>query len=374
MKKVVVIGGGFAGLTAARRLTRASPEVGVTLIDQKETTDFLPMLPDIVGRGIAPASLSYSLEDMAQECSFRFMKAPVTALDIESKEITTGSGKLTYDYLLIASGSETNFYGNENVRQQAYTLDSVEDAKRIAAALKKNEYQHYVVGGGGYTGIEVATNLKAFLDRHKRSGEIVIVERAPSILGPLPEWMKQYVLVNLKALDIEVLVNSAIDKLEPAKAYLAGGKVLDNALVIWAAGVKAAPFIQSLTVEKNQQGRIKVDAYLRLNDTCFVAGDASLVAERSGFLRMAVQFALAQGACAAANIRRSIKGLPLAAFRPVDFGYIIPMANNKSCGRVLGVNLKGKVPTLLHFFMCIYRSWGAKNQREILQNLIGGAR
>jgi len=365
MKKVVIIGAGFAGISALHVL-RDRIDIEVTLIDNKETSDFLPLLPDCIGRGINPENLIYNIA----KATSKFIKEEVAAVDLEKKQVATKSGSFDYDYLIIASGSETNFYDNENIRQNAYKLDSVEDVKRIINVLKEDNFDNYIIVGAGYTGIEVATNLR----RTKPNAKIIVVERAPGILGQLPEWMKKYVAGNLAKLKIDVFTETTIERIEDKKVYLSGNRIFDNTFVVWAAGVKTAAFIQDLKTEKNPQGRIKVDEYLRLNESCFVAGDTAYVAYQNNFLRMAVQFAIMEGEVAARNILRSIKGVNLIKYKPIDLGYVIPMANNRSCGQVFGINLKGFVPTILHFIMCIYRSQEIKNKLGIVGDLIKGGR
>lgn len=370
MIKVLIIGGGFGGISTASRLCKSGLGLDIILIDRKETTDFLPMLPDCIGRGINPEFLACKIKNIAGKLGFKFIRDEVVLIDLDKRQVLAKTQALNYDYLVIASGSETNFYGNENIKESSLTLDSVDDVRKIIGALRQNGFDNFIIGGGGYTGIEVAVNLTVYIDKVKRDGRIIIVERAPAILGPLPEWMKDYVLANLRDLNVEVCLNSTIEKIEGRSVSISGNRTFDNALVIWAAGVKTAAFIQDLKLEKSPQGRIKVDEYLRLNDKCFVVGDAALFTYKESFLRMAVQFAVMQGECAAVNILNSIKGLNLRKFMPGDLGYIIPMANNRSCGEVLGVNLKGFLPTLLHFIMCIYRSYGIKNKLGIIGGLI----
>jgi len=168
------------------------------------------------------------------------------------------------------------------------------------------------------------------------------------------------------------MANSSISAIEEERITLSDGKIIDNCLLIWAAGVKAAGFIQALRVEKNPQGRIKVDVHLRFNESCFAAGDAANFAFGGATLRMAVQFSITEGECAAANIIRSIKGKALCKYKPVDLGYVIPMANNRSCGKIMEINMKGMFPTVLHYLMCIYRSRGIKNKLGLISSLLKG--
>jgi len=188
----------------------------------------------------------------------------------------------------------------------------------------------------------------------------------------LPSWMRDYVLENLKRLNIEVFTATFIDKIEGENIRLSSGVTFENALLIWAAGVKTPDFIQNLNIEKTPQGRIKVDEYLRFAQGCFAAGDAANFSYKDNFLRMAVQFAITEGELAADNIHRSIKGSPLKKYRPLDLGYVIPMANNRSCGRVMGIEVKGLLATFLHYSMCICRSLGLKNKLGLLIALLKG--
>lgn len=373
MAKVIIIGGGFGGLSAAKTLCRGHG-IDVTLIDKRSTSDFLPVLPDCLGRGVSPDHLRYGIADMARRSGFEFSKEDVKSIDLARREIITGRDTLKYDYLIIASGSETNFYGNESIRNNAYKLDDAADAETISEKINENKYSTYMVGGGGYTGVEVAANLRVFLNKRGRKAKVVIVERSNTILGPLPDWMRSYILSNLKRMGVEIFVDTRIERAENGNAYLSNGVILEDAFVIWAAGVKTAGFIQDLDVKKNAQGRIEVDEYLRLDENCFVVGDASYVKHKDGFLRMAVQFAIFQGAHAARNIDRSIRGRNLRKYSPIDLGYIIPMANNMSCGCILGVNVTGPLATMFHFVMCFYRSWSWGNRFGMFKDVlkIGG--
>ncbi|MFH1354823.1 MAG: FAD-dependent oxidoreductase [Candidatus Omnitrophota bacterium] len=372
MKKIVIIGGGFAGLSAAQALFSQRRQVEVILIDKKLNFNFLPLLPDTIGRKISTDFMTYSINDLSKRYRFRFINGDVYTLDLKQNKVFTSRQELFYDYLLIASGSETNFYGDNIAMKSAYKLDDIEDVKKICLGIEKGSFNCYLIIGGGYTGIEIATNLRARLNGKSRHEKIVIIERAASILGPLPEWMKAYVGNNLKMMEIEVLLNTSIKKIESRDIYLSNGLTFKNAMLIWSAGVKAANFIDDLKVEKNPQGRIKVDEYLRLNEDCFVAGDAAHFPYKKSFLRMGIQFSIIEGRCAANNIIRSIGGKRLHKYRPIDLGYIVPMANNKSCGGVLGLKIKGFLATFFHYIMCIYRSYSFRCKLGITRSLITG--
>ncbi|MDD5464961.1 MAG: FAD-dependent oxidoreductase [Candidatus Omnitrophica bacterium] len=370
MKKVMIIGAGFAGLSAARRLSGRGLGLKVTLFDKKGYSDFLPLLPDCIGRGINPQFLICDIAKICRQLKINFIKEEVVSVDLESKHVFISSANYVYDYLIIASGSQTNFFSNQAAQNYAYALNNTNDAKKINEALVSNKFEHFIVCGGGYTGVEAAANLWLYFKKAGLEKKIIIVERAPSILGPLPDWMKIYAQDNLKSMGIEVLANSVIEEIEEDKVRVSARPVFEKAMLIWVPGVRTADFIQNLPVEKNPQGRIVVDEYLRVNPRCFCAGDTAFFEDKNNFLRMAVQFAINEGNQAAVNIIRSIKGLALEKFRPLDLGYIIPLANNKSCGEVFGFKAKGRLATGLHFMMCIFRLRGLSNRRGLIRNLL----
>jgi NADH dehydrogenase len=371
-KKVIIIGCGYGGVVSSWRLSPYKNKIEIIVIDKGKNFNFLPLLPDCLGRKIPVQNLCYPIQKLSSIYGFVFLNQEVLSLDLNNKKVVTSNQSLNYDYLIIASGSETNFYGNAEIKKYAYKLDDVFDAEKIKQTLENEEFDSYLIGGGGYTGIEVATNLRVHLNKSRKSNRIVVVERAPSILGPLPDWMKEYVNNNLKDLNIEVLTNTVIEKIAGRDIFLSGARHFASSMLIWAAGVKTADFLQKLSAEKNQQGRIKVDEYLRLNDSCFVIGDASYFSYRGSFLRMAVQFAIAQASLAVYNMINSISGKKLYKYKPFDLGYIIPMANNLSCGNILGFNMSGFTSTLLHYFMSVYRSYGFKNKLGIIGTLTKG--
>lgn len=369
MAKVLIIGAGFAGVSCATMLSRAKTGLEVVVIDKKDTFDFLPALPDTIGRGVNPKILAYDIKLIARENNFGFIKNEVSALDLQKREVTTAAGKINYDYLVIASGTETNFYGQDSLKDSVYTLDNVNDAVKILSMLRENWFDNFLIAGGGYTGVEVATNLRRLSLERKQKTTIAIVEKTSSILGALPRLVRDCTMKNLSRLDIQVVTKSTVEQVEGRSVYLSDMKRFENALVIWAPGVKTAPFIQNLNAFKNQQGRLNVDRYLRLDSSCFVVGDAACVKYDKGYLRMAVQFARAEGILTAANIVRSVKKQPLVEYKPSDLGFIIPMANDFSCGSVLGFNLTGKIPTSLHYMMCERTIYGKENKRAFRESL-----
>ena len=371
MKKVVIAGAGFAGLACVDKLRGSGLEV--TVIDRKPDMDFLPLLPDCIGRRINPEFLAADIAAFCVKSGAAFVLGEVSSADLRKKVVYTGDKEYPYDCLLISSGSQTNFFSDLNAREYAFPLNNLRDLRRIGGMLKAGAFDSLIICGAGYTGIEAATNLRVYFKKKKLEKRVVLVERAPSILGPLPAWMRDYTVKNLRNLGIEVLVNSVIEAVREDEVAVSGGKIFKPARLLWVPGVRTADFIQKLELPKNPQGRIIVDEYLRAGEACFCAGDTAFFSHGGGGpLRMAVQFSLTQGSLAAENILRSLKNLPLKKYRPYDLGYIIPMANNRSCGRVMGLKVSGLPATFLHLLMCIFRSFGWRNRFGLALNLLKG--
>ncbi|MFH0918614.1 MAG: FAD-dependent oxidoreductase [Candidatus Omnitrophota bacterium] len=374
MKKIMIIGAGFAGLSAAQRLSASGLGSAITLFDPKAQFNFLPLIPDCIGRAVNPRFLIQDVANLSGQLKIRFIQEAVTGVDLASGQLQTALSNYAYDYLLIASGSQPNFFSDSAAQAYSYPLNSVLDAQKIIGCLKENKFQNVIICGAGYTGVEAAGNLWLYFKKRGLFKKIIIVERSPAVLGALPAWMKDYVARNLKSMGIEVFINSVIEKVKADQVSVSGGREFSNSMLVWVPGVKTAEFIQKLDLAKNPQGRIAVDEYLRVKQNCFCAGDTAWVGEKNSFLRMAIAFAIAQGERAAENIIRSIKNMPLKKYRPLDLGYIIPLANNHSCGQALGLNVSGYLATFLHFSMCIFRTRGLKNKVGIINNLIKNGR
>ena len=371
MTAVCIIGGGFGGREAAGMLAK-NGGFDVTVIDRRATSDFLPMLPDVLSGRAATERMAVPLEQEAERGGWRFVQDEALGIDCENRKVHGRDRNYGYDVLVVASGTETNFYGNEDARRAAFTLDDAAEAERLRRAAEDETYRHVVIVGGSYTGIEIATHLRRLYRQRDRRMPILIVEIADTILGRLPEWMKRYADRNLDRMEIEVAVDNEVKEASPDAVILADGRRIERPLLIWAAGVKASGCTDDLDVEKSRNGRLKVGRDLRIGEREFAVGDAALWMREGGQeLRMAVQFALTQGRCAAANIVRLAAGKALRSYRPVDLGFIVPMANGRSCGRVLGVPVRGRFCTCFHYLMCVYRAVGIARKWRVTTDLLG---
>jgi NADH dehydrogenase len=369
VKKVLILGGGFAGLSALKLLARHPKDCAVTLIDKKSAFDFLPLLPDAISGRLESRYLTNAYHDLQHHYPFEFVQAEVTRVELEQNLVYAGSRAFTYHYLIIASGSVTNFYSNQEIQAKAFKIDDLPDTLKIAQILKEGPAYTWLVVGGGYTGVEMATQIRRSGQKQHRNFTICIVQLDSVIIPALADWERKYVERNLARLEIMIITGASIKQLHEHTVLLTNGRTFTNAAVLWAAGVKAPDFIRTINADKSHKGQLKVDQFLKVKDNCYAVGDTADFIYKGQSLPMLSSYAQQQGRHAARNIIRELKGKKLKSFRPLELGYVIPMANGKACGNLLGINVKGWPALLIHYLSSIYRSYSLTNQLGLLKDL-----
>ena len=398
---VLVLGGGFAGLAAVRELARrvrAGLDVSVRLVDERPYSLFSPMLPDVISGRVSADHLRYPLAPYCRWLGVEFIQAAVQEISPGGGLVRTDREVLDADYMIVCLGCKTNYFGDEQMAARAPGLKSVEEglairadaARRVqcgAGGITQRQRAHFVVVGGGYTGFEAASHLAHLLrrltglpyGRLKEACGILILERGKEALRNVSPAARLWALDLIRGYGLEVRTGVSIQAFEPdGSIRVSDGSVLGNAAVIWTAGVTPGPAVSRMESAKGQGGRLAVDECLRLRGAgaVFAAGDvaAAMPQGTEAPLRMAVQFSLAGGRCAAVNVARAVEGRPPLPFRPADLGYVVPLAPGHAAGMVLGRELHGRLPYGLHYLMCILRSWGWRNRAGVLGDLFTGGR
>jgi NADH dehydrogenase len=372
-RRIVVMGGGFAGLAALWHLRHAGAAIERLLIDPGAAAVFRPLLPDIVGRGLPPAALATPYAPLAARWGFTHRRARVVTVEQEAGRILCDDGaRLDFDVLIVATGAPASFFGRDDLRPLAIALDSIEEAMLLAEAVRSRPEQRFVVAGGGYTGVEIATHLRVAQRRAGGGGEVVIVESAPTLCHGLPEPFRRYLGRRLEEIGIRLITGARVTAADGEGITLKDGARLAPARLVWSAGVAVGEPARSLGTERTAQGRVKVNDRLQAAGNIFVAGDAAAVTAGRGVLRMAVPFAIGQGHAAAHNALRLLRGRALRPYRPCDPGYVVPLAQGRGCGMVLGVPLYGCLTVALHLAMCAYRSGTAANRLTVLRHALRG--
>ncbi|MDD5070138.1 MAG: FAD-dependent oxidoreductase [Candidatus Omnitrophica bacterium] len=374
MKKVIIIGGGFCGLTVLNRLLWHKDRLVLRLIDKKTSFDFLPCLPDVLSGLISPDYISCSLPEICQSKGVSFTNSEVLSIDFEQRQVITKVGSFDYDYLVIASGSETNFYGNQTIENNSSKLNDLTDALGFADKIASEDYDCCVIVGGGYSGVEAAANIKRYLKSINLKKRVILIERSQALLPGLEQWMGRYALNALRKFQVEMIFGVSVDNISDETVFLSNGETLSRSLVLWTAGVRGVEFVDKLNLKSDPQSRIKVNQFLKVNEYCFVGGDAASFDYHGFPLRMGVQFSVAQGKIISDNLVRSIRRWPLKSFKPVDLGYVIPIGKGQGCGKILGEDAWGPCVIFLHYLMCIFRAQSFKNKIGMVKGLLKGGR
>ena len=325
-RRVVVIGGGFAGINAAMGL--ANLPVDVTLVDRKNYHTFQPLLYQVALAVLSPADVAQPIRSILKDHpNIEVLMDEVVGFDLEGHLVKLRTGvQLPYDYLIVASGSTHSYFGHDNWAALAPGLKTVEDAlemrRRVLLAFELAERQmlekgthhplKFVIVGGGPTGVELAGAISDIARLYMRnnfrhidteSAEILILEGSPHILGMYPEDLQLKACRQLEALGVKIRTNAIVTDLQPGYVMV-GNERIDAVVTLWAAGVQASPLGRMLGVETDRKGCVVVDEYLnpKGHPEIFVCGDLAHVEENGRLLPGVAQPAMQMGLYAARRI------------------------------------------------------------------------
>lgn len=367
-KKILIVGGGFAGWWAAKRLVRETNagEVEIVLVDQRPHITMLPALPDVVTGMVAPEHLREELESLLPG-RVTIKTDRIERLDLDGRVAMGAHDTYGFDYLLLAAGSKPSFYGFSAPGETVYTLTSLEEAVRIrddfTEYLQSQTQPHAVVVGAGYTGLELATALRNRADLLGGDVPITVLEKAPGLLPFLLPEERDYIAEYLERRNITIRFGSSVEEFAGGTLRLEGGFSIEKPFFCWAAGAEQALNIPANGVPRARDGRILVDENLEIPgySGVFVAGDGAAIRDGEAVLRRAINFSLYSGRHGGINIARRVRGEEPVRFKPVDLGWVIPLSDI-SVGRVFGkFRVKGRLGMRLHYLMNGYRNFNARN-------------
>jgi NADH dehydrogenase len=383
---VVIVGGGFGGLQAAKAL--ADAPVRVTLVDRRNHHLFQPLLYQVATAALSPADIAHPIRSVLRgQPNVDVVLAEVEAIDPEAKEVVLASGRLPYDYLIVATGANHAYFGHDEWEPLAPGLKTLEDAldirRRLLTSFEKADREPdadrrqalmtFVIVGGGPTGVEMAgaiaeiarfTLARDFRHIDTRDARVVLVEGGDRVLGTFPERLSRRALRDLKRLGVDVRLGTPVTAVAPGQVSV-GDEVIPANTVIWAAGVRASPLGRSLGIELDRAGRVPVNRDLSLpgHPEIFVIGDmAALSDARDRPLPGVAQVAMQQGKRAAANIARAIDGRSTLPFRYLDLGNLATIGRNSAVADIRGLRLTGFVAWLVWAVVHIFNLIGFENR------------
>lgn len=385
-RRVVIVGAGFGGLTAAQRLARSA--VDVTVIDRRNYHLFQPLLYQVATAALSPADIAAPIRGiLSRQANAEVILGTVTGIDIDGHAVLLAERRLPYDQLIVATGAREAYFGHDEWAATTLGLKSIEDAtamrRRILVAFERaescddhSERQRlltFVVIGGGPTGVELAGALaelaKAALARDFRhidpaAARIVLVEAGPRLLPSFPPHLSDVAAAALRRLGVEVRLGAAVTCCDRDGAVLGDERIASRTL-IWAAGVAASSAAQWLGITPGRGGRVPVEPDLTLpgHPEIFVIGDTAQVAGRRGPLPGVAPVAKQQGAYAARVIAARIAGKPAPSpFRYCDFGNLATIGRREAIADFGWLRLTGRLAWFAWGAAHIYFLIGFRNR------------
>jgi len=389
---VVIVGAGFGGLRAARALRRAPVEV--VLLDRHNYHLFQPLLYQVATAGLEPEQIARPVRAILRgQRNFDFRLVQVTGVDLATRRLHTDAGPVGYDYLILAPGGETNFFGLPGVARHGFGLKDVGDALAIrnhvlgaferamleADAERRRALLTLVVVGGGPTGVEMAGALselcrlvlaKDYPRLDLKDVRILLLEATDRLLGPMPERLRESAADRLRRKHVEVRFGAAVEDYDGQRVRLKGGEVVPAATLIWAAGAKATDLGATAGLPAARQQRIRVEPTLQLagHPEAYVIGDAAYIEADGQPLPMMAPPAIQMAETAAANILRALRGEPPRPFRYRDAGSLATIGRNAAVAYIYGIQFTGFVAWVVWLVVHIIQLIGFRNKLFVLLN------
>jgi NADH dehydrogenase len=395
--KVVIVGGGFGGLACARKLDGEPADV--LLLDERNYHLFTPLLYQVATALLNPSDIAYPFRARFRRSkNVRFRQARVTGVDLEAKRVRMDGGDdIAYDYLVLATGSTNNYFGNEELAQATIGMKTLEEALRLRNHVlscleraaqetdpeERRRWMTFVIVGGGPTGVEYAGALSELLmlvlgrdfpDLPPGSARIVVVEGLDRLLGTFAPRLSRYAERVLRKRGVNVKTGVAVQKATPDSALLSNGELIETRTIVWAAGVRPNEPPVEPEPPYSESRRIEVDGHLRIPGVrdAFAIGDVAAARGEEGELPLLSPVAMQAGRYVARRILDEVKGIPESRlnarrpFRYVDKGTMATIGRNAAVGQIKGVKLTGLIGWVGWLVVHIYYLIGFRNRLVVL--------
>jgi len=388
--QIVIIGAGFGGLTAARRLARYP--VQITLIDRRNHHTFQPLLYQVATAGLSPGEIAAPIRWIVRgQHNIEVLLGEVQDFDLERRIVKLTEREILYDYLVVAAGASHAYFGHDEWERLAPGLKTIEDAleirRRVLLAFELAERQagsgegqvqlNFVIVGGGPTGVELAGTLAEIARRalanefnsiDPKRTRVILLEGGPRILPTYPEDLSRSAEEQMRALGVEVHTSTMVTGVEPA-AVVMGETRLPSVVTLWAAGVAASPLGKKLGASTDRAGRVLVNPDLSLpgHREVFVIGDlASLKDETGAPVPGVAPAAIQQGNATARNIARDLRREPRKNFHYINKGSLATIGRAAGIAQFGKIHISGFIAWLSWLFVHIFFLIGFRNRIIVL--------
>ncbi|GAB4300187.1 MAG: NAD(P)/FAD-dependent oxidoreductase [Ignavibacteriaceae bacterium] len=389
-EKVVIIGGGFGGLSAAKVL-KNSP-FDITIVDKTNHHLFQPLLYQVATAALSPGDIATPIRAIFSNYkNIKVVMDEAQSVDIKNKTVVLKDSMLEYDYLIIATGSKHSYFGNNRwekfapglktlndaLRIREKILFSLEKAEKIGDPAEAGKYLTFVIVGGGPTGVELAgaiaeiareTIMKDYRSFTPGDTDVYLIEALPKILSSYSDDLSSRAKIDLEKLGVKILLGKKVTDIDENGVHL-NGLFIESANVIWAAGNEASPLLKSLNTELDRAGRVIVNKDLSINSdrNIFVIGDAAAFKDETGnWLPGVAQVAMQQGRFAAKIIKNQIEPDKRPVFRYSDYGSMATIGRAKAVAVIKGLKLKGLPAWLSWCFIHILQLIGFRNRIRVM--------
>jgi NADH dehydrogenase len=385
--KVVIIGGGFAGLNAAKALKKAPVEI--TLIDRRNHHLFQPLLYQVATASLAPSDIAVPIRELLKgQKNAKVLMDDATSVDLEGKRVQLKArGSISYDYLVLAAGASHSYFGKDEWAQFAPGMKTIEDAieirDKVILAFEKAEeagtaeerkaLKTFAIVGGGPTGVELAGGLMEiartglageFRTNDPSDARVLLIEALPRILPMFPEELSQSAKEQLQDMGVEVMNNKMVTLIEDGVVHL-GEETIKAGTIIWSAGVAANPIGRTLGVEVGRGGHVSITESLNLanNPEVFVVGDMSSLMQPSGRpLPGIAPVAMQQGTWAGNNIARVVAGEAALPFAYKDQGSMATIGKNRAIAQIGDRQFTGFIAWMMWNAVHVGKMSGLRNR------------
>jgi NADH:ubiquinone reductase (H+-translocating) len=363
--RVVIAGAGFGGLTCARGLKHAP--VDVLLVDRNNYHLFTPLLYQVASALLDPGEIARPVRELIRPLhNADFRQADVTGVDFEGRLLLTDHGPIDYDYLVLSTGAQSDYFGNPALAEHTFSLKDLDEGlavrNRILSQFEASRWEvepeirrrllTFAVVGGGPTGVEMAGAISELIRLVLRKDyrgldinevRVVLIEAAPYVLGAFIPSLREAARKSLVKKGIDVMLDTRVDAVTESGISLSGGAEVSAGTVIWTAGVRASDLGKATGVQLARQARIKVDRTLQVpgHPVVFVIGDLAGAEDAGAALPMLIPVAMQAGRHVAATISELVQNGGASAFRYKDPGFMATIGRNSAVAQLGRVHLSG---------------------------------